>query len=84
MTAAEIDAALAAYGIHLDPVGESIIDGQRRLNYSEVLALLPGATADELASWATLEAWLPSAKLASQCRPAFVRPSVAPRSDRRQ
>jgi hypothetical protein len=48
----EIDAALAVRGIHLDPWDESFLDGRRLLDWDEVLALLPDATEDEIASWA--------------------------------
>ena len=52
MTFAEIDSALAARGIHLDPWDETLLDGLRLLELDEVLALLPDATEDEIASWA--------------------------------
>jgi hypothetical protein len=52
MMFAEIDAALASRGIHLDPWDESFLDGRRLLEWGEVLALLPDATQDEIASWA--------------------------------
>jgi hypothetical protein len=52
MTFAEIDSALAARAIHLDPWDESFLDGRRLLDWDEVLSLLPEATEDEIASWA--------------------------------
>jgi hypothetical protein len=52
MTFAKIDAALAARGIHLDPWDEPFRDSKRVLKWDKVLALLPDATEDEIASWA--------------------------------
>ena len=52
MTIAEIDSALAARGIHLDPWDESFLDGRRLLDWDEVLALLPEAIDEEIACWA--------------------------------
>lgn len=43
MTAAEITDALVSRGIHLDPDDWSFMDSKRRLDFAEVLTLLPGA-----------------------------------------
>ena len=56
MKQAEISAALAARGIHLDPMSESFMDAERPLDFDEVCALLPDATDDEIAAWAEAEA----------------------------
>lgn len=57
MSQAEITAALAAVGVHLDPWDEMFRDGKRPLDHDEVCALLTGASDDEIASWAEAEAF---------------------------
>ena len=52
MTYAEIDKAVAAKAVRLDPWDETFLDGQRRLEWGEVLELLPEATACEISAWA--------------------------------
>lgn len=48
----EIDDALSAAGVHLDPWDETFRDGKRPLNFDEMCAILPGATDCDIASWA--------------------------------
>jgi hypothetical protein len=62
MTYAEIDAALSAKGVRLDPWDESFMDGQRPLDWDEVLSLLPDATEDEISAWAEDRGGKPRAK----------------------
>ena len=52
MTFAEIDDALCASGIRMEPFDVDFLDGNRPLDLDEVLALLPGATEDEICSYA--------------------------------
>jgi hypothetical protein len=60
MTTPELDRALAARGWRFDAASERFTDGTRRVDYRKVLALIPGMTLDELASYvdAKHEEWL--------------------------
>jgi hypothetical protein len=46
-----VDEALAAVGWAYDPKKEQITNGKRRMSYRKVLALVPGLTLQELASY---------------------------------
>ena len=51
MTTADLDKRLAARGWRYDVDNEQFMNGKYTLNYRKVLALMPGMTLDELASY---------------------------------
>jgi hypothetical protein len=50
-----IDDALSSHGYRYDPSAEEFLDGERVIEWQEVIELVPGMTLDELASWQDAE-----------------------------
>jgi hypothetical protein len=51
MTAKEIEATLTAHGVLVNPWVETFQDAHHQLEWYEVIAMLPGATEVEIASY---------------------------------
>jgi len=57
MTAKEIEDTLTARGVLVNPWDETFQDAHRQLELDEVLAMLLGATEDEIAAYGQAKAW---------------------------